>query len=82
MCTALTTIKLPAELKTIDAQAFRTCINLATVDYGTKVETIGDGAFWSTGALKKFFFKGSVKTLGADCFPRELDLLVFTSKVI
>ena len=25
MCTALTTIKLPAELKTIDAQAFRSC---------------------------------------------------------
>ena len=67
MC-ALTTIKLPAELKTIDAQAFRTCINLATVDYGTKVETIGDGAFWYTRALKKFFFKGSVKTLGADAF--------------
>ena len=68
MCTALTTIKLPAELKTIDAQAFRTCINLATVDYGTKVETISDGAFWYTRALKKFFFKGSVKTLGADAF--------------
>ena len=67
-CTALTTIKLPAELKIIDKQAFRTCINLATVDYGTKVETIGDGAFWYTGALKKFFFKGSVKTLGADAF--------------
>lgn len=67
MC-ALTTIKLPAELKTIDAQAFRSCDHLATVDYGTKVETIGDGAFWYTRALKKFFFKGSVKTLGADAF--------------
>lgn len=67
-CTSLTTIKLPAELKTIDIQAFRSCSNLATVDYGTKVETIGDGAFWSTGALKKFFFKGSVKTLGANAF--------------
>ncbi|WP_456000795.1 leucine-rich repeat domain-containing protein [Prevotella sp.] len=67
MC-ALTTIKLPAELKTIDAQAFRSCDHLATVDYGTKVETIGDGAFWHTVALKKFFFKGSVKTLGADAF--------------
>ena len=67
-CTSLTTIKLPAELKTIDKQAFRSCSNLATVDYGTKVETIGDGAFWSTGALKKFFFKGSVKTLGANAF--------------
>ena len=67
MC-ALTTIKLPAELKIIDKQAFRSCDHLATVDYGTKVETIGDGAFWHTGALKKFFFKGSVKTLGADAF--------------
>ena len=67
MC-ALTTIKLPAELKTIDTQAFRSCDHLATVDYGTKVETIGDGAFWHTVALKKFFFKGSVKTLGADAF--------------
>ena len=67
MC-AFTTIKLPAELKTIDKQAFRSCNHLATVDYGTKVETIGDGAFWSTGALKKFFFKGSVKTLGANAF--------------
>lgn len=67
-CTALTTIKLPAELKTIDTQAFRTCTSLATVDYGTKLETIGDGAFMSTGALKKFFFKGSVKTLGANAF--------------
>ena len=67
MC-ALTTIKLPAELKTIDAQAFRSCDHLATVDYGTKVETIGDGAFWHTVALKKFFFKGSVKTLGANAF--------------
>ena len=67
MC-ALTTIKLPAELKIIDKQAFRSCDHLATVDYGTKVETIGDGAFWHTVALKKFFFKGSVKTLGADAF--------------
>lgn len=67
MC-ALTTIKLPADLKTIDAQAFRSCDHLATVDYGTKVETIGDGAFWHTVALKKFFFKGSVKTLGANAF--------------
>ena len=67
MC-ALTTIKLPAELKTIDKEAFRSCDHLATVDYGTKVETIGDGAFWHTVALKKFFFKGSVKTLGANAF--------------
>ena len=33
-----------------------------------RLKSIGDGAFWHTGALKKFFFKGSVKTLGADAF--------------
>ena len=68
-CQALTTIKLPNNLKTLDKQAFRSCWNLKNVEYGNQLETIGEGAFRDNlFGFEKFYFKGSVKNVGSFAF--------------
>ena len=68
-CKALTTIKLPNNLKTLDKQAFRSCWNLKNVEYSNQLETIGEGAFQDNlFGFEKFYFKGSVKNVGSYAF--------------
>lgn len=68
-CKALTTIKLPNSLKTLDKQAFRSCWNLKNVEYSNQLETIGEGAFQDNiSGFEKFYFKGSVKNVGSYAF--------------
>lgn len=68
-CKALTTIKLPNSLKTLDKQAFRSCWNLKNVEYSNQLETIGEGAFRDNiNGFEKFYFKGSVKNVGSYAF--------------
>lgn len=68
-CKALTTIKLPNSLKTLDKQAFCSCWNLKDVEYGNQLETIGEGAFQNNlFGFEKFYFKGSVKNVGSYAF--------------
>ena len=68
-CKALTTIKLPNSLKTLDKQAFRSCWNLKNVEYSNQLETIGEGAFQDNlFGFEKFYFKGSVKNVGSYAF--------------
>ena len=68
-CKALTTIKLPNSLKTLDKQAFRSCRNLKNVEYSNQLETIGEGAFQDNlFGFEKFYFKGSVKNVGSYAF--------------
>ena len=68
-CKALTTIKLPNNLKTLDKQAFRSCWNLKNVEYSNQLETIGEGAFRDNiNGFEKFYFKGSVKNVGSYAF--------------
>ena len=68
-CKALTTIKLPNSLKTLDKEAFRSCWNLKNLEYGSQLETIGEGAFQDNiSGFEKFYFKGSVKNVGSYAF--------------
>ncbi len=68
-CKALTTIKLPNSLKTLDKRAFCSCWNLKNVEYSNQLETIGEGAFQNNlFGFEKFYFKGSVKNVGSYAF--------------
>jgi len=62
----LTTLKLPATLKTIGDKAFyRT--NISGLDFPEGLETIGDNAFTQTG-ITKALLPQSVRTIGAYAF--------------
>ena len=74
-CTALTSIKIPASVKTIEEAAFKGCSSLATVTFekGSQLKTIrGDsyssGAFSDCTALTSIEIPASVETIEAAAF--------------
>ena len=74
-CTALTSIKIPASVKTIEEAAFRYCSSLATVTFekGSQLKTIGgdsysSGAFSDCTALTSIEIPASVETIEAAAF--------------
>ena len=74
-CTALTSIKIPASVKTIEEAAFKGCSSLATVTFekGSQLKTIGgdsysSGAFSDCTALKSIEIPASVETIEAAAF--------------
>ena len=64
-CDALTTITLPARLTLLGAFAFADCTSLKEVlfEEGSRLETIGNLAFWNT-ALEEIVIPAGVTTLG------------------
>ena len=76
-CTALTSIKIPASVKTIEEAAFKGCSSLATVTFekGSQLKTIGgdsysSGAFSDCTALTSIEIPASVETIEAAAFQR------------
>ena len=74
-CTALTSIKIPASVKTIEEAAFKGCSSLATVTFekGSQLKTIGgdsysSGAFSDCTALTSIEIPASVETIEAAAF--------------
>ena len=74
-CTALTSIEIPASVKTIEAAAFKGCSSLATVTFenGSQLKTIGGGssyygAFSDCTALTSIEIPASVETIKASAF--------------
>jgi len=67
--TAITSVTIPASVKTIGNNAFRSCANLESVTFeaGSKIETIANSAFDNT-AIKSVIIPASVKTLGQLAF--------------
>lgn len=80
-CASLTTITLPASLKTINGNAFLNCPKLKTVfiEDGSQLETIAGGAFADCTVLTDFTFKGSctLETIGDKAFARNPKLRSF-----
>ena len=77
-CRALTSIEIPASVKTIGATAFEGCSKLATVTFekGSQLQTIGGGyngsvsfgSFLNCRALTSIEIPASVQTIGASAF--------------
>lgn len=69
--TAITSITIPDSVTAIGKQAFNGCTSLTEVNISknSKLETIGDGAFYDTRVLK-MYLPGGVKTLGVGAFQR------------
>lgn len=57
-CSLLTAIKM-SEVVTIGESAFHGCHNLASVDFGTKLETLGKGAFYSNSKIESVYLPDS-----------------------
>ena len=69
--TNITSIAIPDSVTVIGEQAFNGCTSLTEVNVpkNSKLETIGDGAFYDTRVLK-MYLPGGVKTLGSGAFQR------------
>lgn len=69
--TNITSIAIPDSVTVIGEQAFNGCTSLKEVNISknSKLETIGDGAFYDTRVLK-MYLPGGVKTLGVGAFQR------------
>lgn len=69
--TNITSIAIPDSVTVIGEQAFNGCTSLTEVNIpkNSKLETIGDGAFYDTRVLK-MYLPGGVKTLGVGAFQR------------
>lgn len=84
-CTALTSIKIPASVKTIEEAAFKGCSSLATVTFekGSQLKTIGgdsysSGAFSDCTALTSIEIPASVETIEAAAFKGCSSLITVT----
>ena len=84
-CTALTSIKIPASVKTIEEAAFKGCSSLATVTFekGSQLKTIGgdsysSGAFSDCTALKSIEIPASVETIEVVAFKGCSSLITVT----
>jgi len=68
--TDITSVSLPACLKTIDAEAFKGCTGLEGVSFGSgaKLEEIGDSAFEGCTSLTSITITADVVSIGAGAF--------------
>lgn len=70
MCKSLKEVTIPANLITIEPYTFKDCTSLQTVTIPTnsKLETIGDEAFYLDKAIDKIAFPNTLKSLGYAVF--------------
>lgn len=72
-CTPMTSIKIPASVKTIGDRAFYYNWKLSSVVFeGNNLVSIGDEAFYKTDALTNITIPASVESIGASAFESYL----------
>ena len=67
-CTGLTTVKIPASVKTIDPLAFSGCTNLRSVTLPDSVTTIGEFVFSGCTGLTNVVISNSLTTISQHAF--------------
>ena len=70
-------ISIPETVKSIEGYAFAWCISLGGIGLPSELETIGNGAFESSG-LNSITLPASLKTIGADAFKNCQNLIEVT----
>ena len=70
VCSGLTSIRLPAGLRTIGDAAFSACTALGYVNIPDGMESIGEAAFYGCSALLTIRIPASVKHIGNEAFAR------------
>ena len=75
-CSALESVKIKGDVKSIGQFAFDGCVKIAKVDFSgaTDLETIGDYAFKDNQALTSVAIPAKVKTIGQSAFQGGLEL--------
>ena len=77
-CSGITKVTLGAGLRTIGANAFRECANLASVKIlSTDLETVGNNSFYNCAKLESVTLPDSVKTIGANAFAKNTAMTRF-----
>ena len=72
-CSRLTSAKMTA-VEVIAAASFHDCRNLASIDFGTKLKSLGDKAFYSCNSLKEVVLPSSLEHVEACNFDFSSDL--------
>ena len=67
-CTALTSIKLPSKILSIENNAFFGCSSLASITIPNSVTSIGDEAFSGCSSLSSIEIPASVSSIGTNTF--------------
>lgn len=67
-CTALTSVTIPASVRSIGAFAFHGCTGLTSIVTGISVSSIGDSAFRGCTGLTSITFEERVATIGSQAF--------------
>lgn len=75
-CDTLTTVKLPAGIKTIGASAFSGCTSLRGIFLPEGITTIGENAFLGCTSLEAICVPSTVTSIGSNCFD-DCNLLLY-----
>ena len=75
-CTALTSVKLPADLTEIPEGLFAGCTALSSVKIPDTVQKIGGSAFYDCGSLVRIDIPASVTEIGISAFSNCLSLKI------
>ena len=79
-CDGITTMTVPATVKSIDAYAFNSCINLTSITLPEGLENIRDNAFEKCTKLEKLEIPATVKSIGSYAFGQSEVLREVTFK--
>ena len=74
--TAITSVTIPATVKTIEARAFENCTALKTVDLPQALTTIGKNAFYKCQSLAEVTIPAGVTSIGSKAFSGAPTLIV------
>ena len=67
-CTALTTVKIPANVTAINSSAFKNCSKLSSITIPANVTTIGSNAFYGCSSLTSISIPAAVTSIASGAF--------------
>lgn len=80
-CTALDTINIPGNVKTISARTFKNCSNLSQVNMSEGITTIKANAFENCKSIKTITFPSTIQSIGDNAFLNSTGITVVNAKM-